>query len=97
MNRHTQMAVVLALLGCLLLGSLALAAPTATTLPRWVLPGGGDLIETAPYSLHGTIGQSVVGPIGSGSTEIGAGFWGGVGATGGAGYHIYLPVVQCND
>jgi len=38
----------------------------------------------------------VVGAISSGSTEIGAGFWGGMGAAAGGRYHIYLPLVQRN-
>ncbi len=93
MNAKAQRIVILVLLGCLALGSMTLAAPLEITLERWVLPGGGGIVETAPYNLHGTIGQSVVGGMHNAAYELGAGFWGGLGAVEGHRYRIYLPIV----
>ncbi len=77
MRTKTWIGIVLSLLGGLVLVGVVLAAPTATGIERWVMAGGGGLAEAASYALDGTIGQPVVGGIGNGSTEIGAGFWGG--------------------
>jgi hypothetical protein len=93
MNRHTRMAFGLALLSCLVLTGAILAAPAATTLDRWVMAGGGGRTAAAAYSLDGMIGQPVVGGVGNDPYELGAGFWGGLGAVASRGHSIYLPIV----
>ncbi|HFD38482.1 MAG TPA: hypothetical protein ENJ31_01340 [Anaerolineae bacterium] len=97
MRTKTWIGIVLSLLGGLVLVGVVLAAPTATSIERWVMAGGGGHAEAASYALDGTIGQPVVGGIGNGSTEIGAGFWGGMGAAAGAASRIYLPLVLRGD
>jgi len=70
------------------LASRALAVPTAATVERWVIAGGGGHAEAAPYSLDGTIGQSVVGTAGDFPRLLCSGFW-----CGAPGHRTYLPVV----
>jgi hypothetical protein len=92
MKTKRRMTVVLVLLGSLFLVTIVLAAPTVTTVDRYVIGGGGGNSGASIYALVGTIGQPVVGCTGSGSYELGAGFWGGMGAVAGAYYQIYLPL-----
>jgi hypothetical protein len=87
------MIVVLALLGSLLLVTAVLAAPTATTVDRYVIGGGGGDAGVGVLALSGTIGQPVVGGVGNDPYELGSGFWGGMGMVAVAPYQIYLPVV----
>ena len=63
------------LLCSLLVVGAALAVPAATTLDRWVVGGGGGQAGAAPYSLEGTIGQSVVGLAEHAAYQLHAGFW----------------------
>ncbi len=88
MSRITRTAVFLALLGCLVLSGSAPAAPTVVTLERAVLPGGGGSIGSAPRSVHGSIGQAVVGTAEAGPYRIGAGFWAASPI-----YRAHLPLV----
>jgi len=93
MKTKRQVAIMFALLSGLLLASIVLAAPNATSLDRYVLGGGGGHAVGGIYTLEGTIGQPVVGGISSAPYELGAGFWGGLGTAGGAVYGVYLPVM----
>jgi hypothetical protein len=92
MNLRRWMMLTLALLGGLLLASVALAAPTVTTIERWVLAGGGGHAASAPYTLDGAIGQPVVGRVHQAGYELFAGFWGG-GAGSRPTHEIYLPLI----
>jgi hypothetical protein len=96
MKTKTRLIVVLALLASLFLVTMVLAAPTATTVDRYVIGGGGGDAGGGIYALKGTIGQPVVGGTISDPYELGSGFWGGMGAVAGAPYTIYLPVVTHN-
>jgi hypothetical protein len=97
MKTKREIIIVLVLLSGLLLAGVVLAAPNATSLDRYVIGGGGGHAEGGIYMLEGTIGQPVVGGISSAPYELGAGFWGGLGAAGGAVYGIYLPLIVRSD
>lgn len=96
MKTQRRIVVVLVLLGSLALVGAVLAAPTATIVDRYVIGGGGGPQEAGIYTLNGTIGQPVVGAIGNTPYELGAGFWGGMGAVAGGANRIYLPLVVRN-
>jgi hypothetical protein len=84
--------VLAALLFCsLLVAGAALAIPAATTLDRWVVGGGGGHAGAAPYSLEGTIGQSVVGLAEHAPYQLHAGFWTEVAWV--VADRVYLPLV----
>jgi hypothetical protein len=74
--------------------SKALAVPTAATVERWVIAGGGGHAEAAPYSLDGTVGQAVVGTAGQAPYGLCSGYWCGIG--GGLEERVFLPVVVRN-
>jgi hypothetical protein len=88
MNRKVRTVVALGLFCCLVLGSVVLAAPEATTIDWWVIASGGGHAETGAYTLDGTIGQPVVGRDQNAGYGLCAGFWGC-----GAGHRVYLPLV----
>jgi hypothetical protein len=90
------MITVLALLGSLLLVTAVLAAPTATTVDRYVIGGGGGAAGGGIHTLNGTIGQPVVGGLSNDPYELGSGFWGGMGMVAVAPYQIYLPLITHN-
>jgi hypothetical protein len=102
MKMHGALSKRLVLLCCLLLllgvaaGLLseAMAVPTATTIERWVIAGGGGHAEAAPYSMDSTIGQAVVGTANHTPYGLCSGFW--CGALGPLGESIFLPVVVRN-
>ncbi len=92
MSTKKQLSLLLILLGFLLLGSVVLATPTATSIERYVIGGGGGNAEAGDYILAGTIGQAVVGANSAAPFELCSGFWCGADAT----HHLYLPLVLKN-
>jgi hypothetical protein len=99
MKSHSALSKRLVLLCFLLLltgvavvwASDAVAVPTATTIERWVIAGGGGHAEADPYALDGTVGQAVVGTSDQTPYSLCSGFWCGV--RGGPAERIFLPVV----
>jgi hypothetical protein len=89
METQRRMTFVLALLGCLFIVGAVLAAPTAATLDRYVIGGGGGHTEAGIYTLDGTIGQVVVGLDSASPLDLCSGFWCGAMT----GHHVYLPLV----
>lgn len=84
--RHMTSVLNLALL--LLLAGAVLANGTPSI--DWAVVGaGGRHVESAPFTLDGTLGQPVVGTAMDTGSELCSGFWCGVGAA----YSIYLPLV----
>lgn len=63
-----------ALLAALLFGSWALAAD-GITLGRYVVAGGGGRVSAGAFTLSGSAGQPVAGPVTAGSAQLSAGFW----------------------
>ena len=58
---------------------------------RQVISGGGTNASAGDLTVHGTLGQPVVGTVtGDAGVVIGQGFWSGVGA---ADYYVYLPLI----
>jgi hypothetical protein len=64
------------------------SAPTALTMQKHVIGGGGGHSEAGSFVLNGTAGQAVAGTVSSAPYELCAGFWCGMGQ-----YEIYLPLV----
>jgi hypothetical protein len=62
--------------------------PTALTMQKHVIGGGGGRSEAGSFVLNGTAGQAVAGTASNAPYELGAGFWYGMGR-----YEIYLPLV----
>jgi hypothetical protein len=84
-------AVALLLAVTLLLGAVSLAAasaPTAFSLQRWVLGGGGGHAAGGVYTLDSTAGQGVAGLMWGGVYEACSGFWCGTGVA-----RVYMPAV----
>ena len=80
---------VLGLLACLLLASAVAAAPTATTVDRWVIGGGGGRVISPAYTLDATVGQPVAGLSLYPGGQLCSGFWCGASA----GSRVFLPIV----
>lgn len=78
------------LVASLLLVGIALAAPNAHSIDWWTISSGGGSDATGSTSLSSTTGQWVAGSDTNGSTQLGYGFWSGVGKES---YEIYLPLV----
>lgn len=78
MNR-TKSFLLLALLGCLLVGTIVLAAPRGgLAINWWTVDGGGGQSSGGPYVLMGTAGQPDVyssASSGCSSYFLAAGFW----------------------
>jgi hypothetical protein len=100
MMNERRTTIMIAILLCCLLLVLALpeglAAPTALSLERWVVAGGGGHAEVASYAMSGTIGQAVVGGTSNDPYQLGSGFWGGIAPAASAAYRIYLPLLMRN-
>ncbi len=94
MNTQKRITLALVLLGGLLLASVVLAAPTAPTLDRYVIGGGGGLTEVGIYTLEGTIGQALVGANSTAPFDLCSGFWCGLDVDYTPfSYYISLPLV----
>jgi hypothetical protein len=89
MRPRTRTILALLVLGGLVLAGVARAAAPVVTLQRYVIGGGGGRAEAGGSVLQGTIGQPVVGRVSSGTYELEAGFWAGMGAP----RRAFLPVV----
>ena len=83
--RKTGILIALAVLPLVAATTLA---PTALTMQKHVIGGGGGHSEGGSFVLNGTAGQAVAGTVGSAPYELCAGFWCGMGR-----YEIYLPLV----
>jgi len=84
---------LLLLLLFLLLASVSRAAPYPTpgSLLRYALASGGQTVEYAPWTLTGTAGESVAGPVVFvGDRGLASGYWQKI--TGGG--LINLPVIR---
>ena len=87
--------LVISWLAVLLLASGVAAAQElllAVELPRVVGAAGFTSTSVGSRTLHGTLGQPLVGMSHSGNVDLGHGFWHG----GEVGHTIYLPVVKRN-
>jgi hypothetical protein len=82
----------LVLIVSLVLAGAALAFPTAITLERFVIAGGGGQVQADGYDLAGTIGQAVVGREQGPETDLCSGFWCQQGKL-----SIYLPLLLRDD
>jgi len=73
-------------LGASLLGGLPqVSAAIGHEIRRYVLGGGGGMVTSSTYQMHGTIGQPIVGAVQSTTYALYSGFWGPVsGATSGS-------------
>jgi len=75
------------LLAALGLAGVAVAAPAAYNIERWVLGSGGGSDAAGSLALSGTLGQAVTGVDSSGNEGLCAGFWCRPGA---------IPVIECS-
>jgi hypothetical protein len=73
---------------------LVLSAAEAYTI-RWdVIGGGGGPISSASYTVNSTVGQPAIGPSGSASYRLGAGYWYVVAVPAPPPeYKVHLPIV----
>lgn len=81
--RNRTILFLLAMLLCLLLVGLAVAAVPGWDLDWWTAEGGGDLSQGGEYALQGSIGQADAGRFAGGAYRLDGGFWGGAASTGG--------------
>ena len=61
------------------------------------MAGGGGHADAPPYSLDGTIGQSIVGLGPAGNPELCSGFWCRQEVAAYDGYETYLPLELKNN
>lgn len=92
--KKLSLVAVVSLVLCLLVGSVAAQTSTTYDLSWHVIAGGGETMTSATFTVHATAGQGIIGPTGSSTYQVGAGYWYGV--VGGA-YAAYLPLVLRND
>jgi hypothetical protein len=88
-----KISVLVLLIALLAVAGVAIAAPTAFSIPWWTVDSGGGTSQGGDYAVSGTIGQPDAGEVMSGGdyTLVG-GFW-GVGTAAPVDRNIYLPVV----
>jgi hypothetical protein len=80
MNRRMVLPLLVALLVTLLGSGIALAA-SGPAVDWWVISGGGAPSSSGGnVTLNDTLGQPVIGPSGSGSAALNAGYWVGCAA-----------------
>ena len=78
---------------CLLVLTVALAAPEQYAISWWTVDGGGGASEQGDYTLLGTTGQPDVSPeMSGGEYSLVGGFQGGALPAPPA-YRVYLPLV----
>ena len=88
MKRRFWIAGVLALAGCVLAVTLALAAG-GYELKAWVAASGGGVFPGGGYSLTGSIGQAEAGPAWSGGPyALNGGF-----LAGGYRMEVFMPLI----
>ena len=88
----TKLVLLLILVVCLALAVPARSVAQVTSnydLSWRVIAGGGGQMQSASYTMMGTVGQPLAGPMASSSYNLGSGFWSGAAAE----YRVYLPVV----
>lgn len=92
MTRHRVIALLTAVLCCLILVGVTLAQGSTSYRLTWsvVASGGDSTSRSANYILGGTAGQGAPGEAVSASYKLGSGFWHGVPMQ----YDIYLPIVM---
>ncbi len=95
MPRKTILLLVLLIL-LLVLGSAIQAAPSAYSILRWTVDGGGKFSCGGTYRVSGTIGQPDAGSHSGGSYTIVGGFWGGAGLMD-CQYDVHLPISLKNS
>jgi len=84
--------LVLSMLCMTLVAGLALARSSPNFRIPWdVVAGGGHRMASARYAIEGAMSQTAIGPSGSASLQMEAGYWYGVTSPG---YGIFLPVVM---
>ena len=89
-------ALLLLLLAGLAAAGIAWAGSSGGIAVDWsVLSGGGAPVESSSgaVALHGTLGQTAIGPGASPHADLGSGFWYGPGRKM---YTVYLPIVLLN-
>lgn len=85
--------VILVLLGILIGTAVVLAEPTAFTISRWTVDGGGGRSSNSQFALTGSAGQFDAHTAATGGDyKVGGGFW-QPGVTEKV-YEIYLPLIQ---
>jgi hypothetical protein len=90
--RKRAAVLMLSLLCVALVASLALARSSLNLRIPWdVVAGGGHRMASAHYAIEGTMSQTAIGPTGSTSFQMEAGYWYGAAPPG---YGIFLPVVM---
>jgi hypothetical protein len=75
----------------LLLASVALAQGNYDLSWR-VIAGGSRQMQSASYTMMGTVGQPLAGLMGNSRHSLGSSFWSGAAAE----YRVYLPIVVRN-
>lgn len=96
MSIRPKVVVAGELLAMWLLVAGVLAAPAAqAALPWQVISSGGGDTSSTHYILNGSVGQPVVGAVGSVTYRFGAGYWYGIGEVVPMppGYKVYLPLI----
>ncbi len=79
---------VLITLAALPLVAATTLAPTALTMHKYVIGGGGGHSKVGDFVLDSTVGQAVVGTVSNIPYDLCAGFWCGLGQ-----YKVYLPLI----
>lgn len=88
---HKRSFLLLALLACLIVGTIVLAAPEGgAAINWWTVDSGGGQSSGGPYVLMGTAGQPDVSVQNGGTYVLASGFWTPE-ITGS--YEIFLPVI----
>jgi len=91
MNRKKSF-LFLALLACLLVGTIVLAAPKGgLAINWWTVDGGGGQSSGGPYVLMGTAGQPDASVNVGGSYVLAGGYW-TPGIT--DSYEVFLPIIM---
>lgn len=95
MNKRSAVVLLIALLCCLVLASVALGAMSSDNygVPWDARYGGGGLTSSDNYTINATVGQGAIGWTDSDNYGHCSGFWCGAGAGAGAGQRVYLPII----
>lgn len=92
-DRQRKLAMLLALVGLLAIGSILMASPAdQLNVSWWTVDGGGGTSGNGSVQLDGTIGQPDAGRAAGGTFSLKSGFW-GAGRPEDPGTRVYLPVV----
>ena len=94
MKTHGVLALVVALLCCLILVGVVLAEGSPNYGLAWnVVAGSGGTSQSPHYLLSGTGGQGAAGMGTSAHYRLGGGFWYGCGIPVPSGRTVYLPTI----